>query len=649
MTTVQDILQRLGKPPVEVCLDWAWQLDKLAQPQPTQTTHSTKPASQADSSAVSAPSRKVVDAGDVAGAPWVVGDDRSDACDWSQLTVDGHGQLHRLTSAAAGPTQPRSHHPNSLHSARLAQLLQWCDVHDTQPASLATLAAPASHQQQTRQLQTHQLHTHLQQRTLQWACTDASPESPSIALADNLTPATKGSFGSSGVAPIRHQSPKHHRLRNRAATLAVAGLLLAGATALMQSPSSTTASSSASLPQAASGSRSEATSQPASATRARHAAQAQTGGTSDESTAHSPTGRHTEQHTAQHTGHPLALSTDSVLAPDPLASSRGSSAEPSSLLQAAATGSLNSPGQPESTDATQELPSLPALQLRRDRVQSEDAMSAQIAVDAGRPADSDVLTELATLSKSAEATTSEVQIASPEPRPTDSAAVKAVPPEPASAPLLLQSFPMIQLQEFDKRLRVRQPQWRLRLVASEGLEVQPSEAQDLSDEQWIGWTIRSAAPSQPLDKRPRAPFTAVDSGTTRVVVQVRLSSKRETSLHWRIVASSEDYPQIAVPLDQAWLDRFQEYLNNYISSLQQESQRMRELGRAGGLSSQARSALAARRRGLDSESKLAAELLQIVADTNQIVGWLDGQIEVHGELVDAAASPSVVLLQFGSP
>ena len=208
---------------------------------------------------------------------------------------------------------------------------------------------------------------------------------------------------------------------------------------------------------------------------------------------------------------------------------------------------------------------------------------------------------------------------------------------------------MIQLQEFDKRLRVRQPQWRLRLAASQGLEVLPSDAQELGDEQWVGWAIRSAEPSQPLDKRPHFPFTPVDSGTTQVAVQVRLSKKRESSLHWRIVATSDDYPQIALPLDQAWLDRFQEYLSNYIAGLRQESQRMRELGRAAGLPSQARSALSTRRRGLDSESKLAADLLEIVADANQMVGWLDGQIEVHGELVDASANPPTVLLQFGSP
>ena len=51
----------------------------------------------------------------------------------------------------------------------------------------------------------------------------------------------------------------------------------------------------------------------------------------------------------------------------------------------------------------------------------------------------------------------------------------------------------------------------------------------------------------------------------------------------------------------------------------------------------------------EMQRKQAAELLEIVADVNQMVGWMDGQIEVHGELLDTAASPSTTLLQFGNP
>ena len=177
----------------------------------------------------------------------------------------------------------------------------------------------------------------------------------------------------------------------------------------------------------------------------------------------------------------------------------------------------------------------------------------------------------------------------------------------------------------------------------------PSDAQELGAEQLVSWAIRSAEPSGLQAKSSRPPFTRDDRGSTQVVIQVQLSSKRETSLRWRIMATSDEYPQVAVPLDQAWLDRFQDYLSNYIAGLQQESQRMRDLGGAGGLPSQTRSALSARRRGLDSERKLAADLLEIVADANQMVGWLDGQIEVHGELLDTAANPPTPLLQFGSP
>lgn len=90
-------------------------------------------------------------------------------------------------------------------------------------------------------------------------------------------------------------------------------------------------------------------------------------------------------------------------------------------------------------------------------------------------------------------------------------------------------------------------------------------------------------------------------------------------------------------------------LGKYTLGLEQERQRIGELKLATGLPRQMRSSLADRGRWTESESKLAAEMLGIIADANQMVSWLDGRIEVHVELMDKAANPPVALLQFGSP
>jgi len=254
-------------------------------------------------------------------------------------------------------------------------------------------------------------------------------------------------------------------------------------------------------------------------------------------------------------------------------------------------------------------------------------------------AERDVLSELTELSKSAEANVSE------QPLPDAMSAAGSAPPPH----LTLETFPMNQLQKLDKSLRPRQPSWQLRLAVSEGLEVIPATAQTLAQEQQLSWTIRATEPDKSTEVKPWARGADPKPGTSLVIVQAQLSGKRDPSLRWRIVATSEKYAQIALPLDPIWLDSFQDVLSNTASGLQQRVQQLKELSRAEGLPSQTRRALSVQSRATEMQRKQAAELLEIVADVNQMVGWMDGQIEVHGELLDTAASPSTTLLQFGNP
>jgi hypothetical protein len=271
--------------------------------------------------------------------------------------------------------------------------------------------------------------------------------------------------------------------------------------------------------------------------------------------------------------------------------------------------------------------------------QTNASVSPNALVSLDLTAERDVLSELAELSKSAEANVSE------QPLPDAMSEADSAPPPH----LTLETFPMNQLQKLDKSLRPRQPSWQLRLAVSEGLEVMPATAQALVQDQQLGWTIRATVPDKSTEGKLLVRGADPKLRTSVIMVQAQLSGKRDPSLRWRIVATSEKYAQIALPLDRIWLDQFQDVLSRTASGLHQRVQQLKELSRAVGLPSQTRSALSAQSRSTEMQRKLAAELLEIVADVNQMVGWMDGQIEVHGELLDTAASPSTTLLQFGNP
>src|SRR5690606_29884217 len=121
MNTVQDLLERLGTPPPEVCMDWAWQLKKLTHAQSPQSPQPPETVAPPSSSPAPAMSPTVTRAAETVGDHWSIRDDKTGGCNWSQLTVDVHGQLHWSTSAAVRTAQAANY-----HSARLAQLLLWC-------------------------------------------------------------------------------------------------------------------------------------------------------------------------------------------------------------------------------------------------------------------------------------------------------------------------------------------------------------------------------------------------------------------------------------------------------------------------------------------------------------------------------------------
>ncbi len=271
----------------------------------------------------------------------------------------------------------------------------------------------------------------------------------------------------------------------------------------------------------------------------------------------------------------------------------------------------------------------------------------------------DVLGELATMVQSTMTQSEEVEPMEQEVRQLASSETGNPETVVDTAPLTLSLSPAIQVQTFDKSVRPRLPMWKLRLSVSEEFTIEPFEAQVLEDRGWASWVLREA--KKPSSSRwPKRDNQLNSQNPTQVLVQVQLANHRQTSLRWRIVAGANDFPSLAVPLDPSWLDRAQIGLRTQAQWLLEESERTQALGRADGLPSATRSALTARRRALEAQHKLATRWLEIVADANQFPAWLDGQLNVHAQLHDAAQAaaqndtadaaqvPSPPLLQFGT-
>lgn len=241
----------------------------------------------------------------------------------------------------------------------------------------------------------------------------------------------------------------------------------------------------------------------------------------------------------------------------------------------------------------------------------------------------DVLADLKLLSSAAEKEQLEKLVASE----TNSSTVGS------ASPLLIATSPIFQIQKFDKTLRIRKPQWKLQLALSEGFLSEPSEPQQVSGREIATWLVR--------EQTPNTNTAANSQSAIQVLVQAELVGSRDASLRWRIVAGAEDLPMVVVPLDKQYLDALQSKLGQQIQLIQLGVDRLRQMSRAGGLPTEAQSAMSTVRRHLEQQRRLADRLLQVVADANQLQGWLDGQIEIHAELIDMASADSTALLQFG--
>lgn len=205
----------------------------------------------------------------------------------------------------------------------------------------------------------------------------------------------------------------------------------------------------------------------------------------------------------------------------------------------------------------------------------------------------------------------------------------------AQPALMLATSPMLQLQKPTSATaaRVRKPEWRIRLVAGEGFQVFPPDAQVLAGREVVRWLI--------VDENAKSP-------KTQIGVTAMLLNPRTPSIRWRIVAGADDLPQAFVPMGKDYLDAMQRSLGQAGQQLNVQIEQLKAMGKATGIPSAVRSAMSAQRREWESQLSMSKRVLEIVADANQLEGWIDGEIEMHAELLDQAKPGSPPVLQFGT-
>lgn len=243
--------------------------------------------------------------------------------------------------------------------------------------------------------------------------------------------------------------------------------------------------------------------------------------------------------------------------------------------------------------------------------------------------DIDLAQELGKVVQLAESNSSEQLLATNQ--VSDSATAETLQLPPMTIPM----FPMLQTYTLDAKAgqrRVRSPVWQLSIAAREGFTVSPSEPQSIQGKQVVGWTIEAEKPND-LD--------------ARVFVFVRLADNRSASLRWRLAAGLADVPQIALPLDKKYLDQAQAMLRGFSQRLELAADQISAMRKTQGLPSDVRSDLSNRQKLVTKQADFSSSMLKLVAEANQLEGWLDGQVEVHAVLFEQSQDSQEPIMRFG--
>lgn len=214
----------------------------------------------------------------------------------------------------------------------------------------------------------------------------------------------------------------------------------------------------------------------------------------------------------------------------------------------------------------------------------------------------------------------------------DSAAqqVKVIPAQ------LISTGSMMQVQRLPERFRVKEPVWQLKLVASDEFSIQPSVPQRLFGKAVISWTMA------PQEMKQREPGEIV-----KVYVQAQMSGSKP-DIRWKVAAASEELPWLVVPMDSDRLDWMLATTLNLQSQTTAAIEVLKTTSRSGGSSRQPGFAPLQQRKVLEQHLKALQSIERVLVDASLYVTWLGESIEVNGLLVDQVdPEQPITILQLG--
>ena len=201
-------------------------------------------------------------------------------------------------------------------------------------------------------------------------------------------------------------------------------------------------------------------------------------------------------------------------------------------------------------------------------------------------------------------------------------------------PLAIPVFPIRQTYKLPPKLRIRtrSPAWKIRLEVADGFVVEPDAPVVVAAREGWRWRI---FPEERQDK-------------LFVELGLQIPNQKAERLQFQIAAGHVEYPWLVLPLRTQNLDAIQANLSALETRAIGASEYLKGLSSSGiSMSRAERSLLSSLRKGYEEQAKLSQKILAVVAETNLLVGLMDGQIELHAQIVDARAPDSPALLQLG--
>lgn len=202
---------------------------------------------------------------------------------------------------------------------------------------------------------------------------------------------------------------------------------------------------------------------------------------------------------------------------------------------------------------------------------------------------------------------------------------------------LLNVESMFQVQELPSKIRARQPVWQLRIESTAAFSVDPPGLQSLAEKETVRWILTAK------ELKPRK-----GQEPTQVVVLAQLNG-RKADIRWTVAAGSQDTPGIAVPLNESTLDQMLAVLQGYQQRLTMGIDQIKATAEINEIPREQKSLLTAQRKAMENEGKLVTRARQVIADASMFASWMDRTLEVHGVLTDQIGGQPTVVLELGQP